>query len=131
MLAPSLGAALVIAAVHGLSEGYGGPLAHPMLVWLGDRSYSWYLWHWPVLILGFSLGYKDQELLTLALILLSLLAAMLSYRLVERPFWKGNFSQIHPRHVLLVSLLVMPPPLLCSLTVCARCQNRSPAPMRA
>lgn len=37
-LAPSLGAAWVIAAGHGQSLRGGGPLAHPVLVWLGDRS---------------------------------------------------------------------------------------------
>lgn len=106
-LAPSLGAALVIAAGHSLSALTGGPLAHPALVWLGDRSYSWYLWHWQLLMLGFSLGLEGQPLATLGLILLSLLAAMLSYELIERPFWKGCFSHATPKHILLLGLLTM------------------------
>ncbi len=106
-LAPSLGAALVIAAGHSLSARTGGPLAHPALVWLGDRSYSWYLWHWPLLMLGFSLGLEGQPLATLGLILLSLLAAMLSYELIERPFWKGRFSHATPKRILLLGLLAM------------------------
>jgi len=106
-LAPSLGAALVITAGHSLSARKGNPLAHPALVWLGDRSYSWYLWHWPILMLGFSLGLEDQPLANLGLILLSLLAALLSYRLVERPFWKGRFSHAMPKRILLLGFLTM------------------------
>ncbi|QVL49813.1 MAG: acyltransferase [Thiocapsa sp.] len=106
-LIPSLGTALVIAAGHALAGGQVGPLAHPVLVWLGDRSYSWYLWHWPVLMLGFSLGFEGQPIPTLGLVLLSLLAAILSYRLVEYPIWKGRFSHAEPRRVLLISLLIM------------------------
>jgi peptidoglycan/LPS O-acetylase OafA/YrhL len=104
---PSLGAALVIAAGRGLSDGRGGPLAHPALVWLGDRSYSLYLWHWPVLAVGFSLGLPTQASLSLGLVLVSLLAAILSYRIVEHPFWKGRYSHAPPARVILVSLLVM------------------------
>jgi peptidoglycan/LPS O-acetylase OafA/YrhL len=100
-LVPSLGAVLVIAAGHGLAESGRSPLAHPALVWLGDRSYSLYLWHWPVLMLGFSLGFDGQSGPIAGLVLLSILAAMLSYRLVELPFWKGRFSHHAPRQVLL------------------------------
>ncbi|MEI6987490.1 MAG: acyltransferase family protein [Rhodospirillaceae bacterium] len=106
-LVPSVGAALVIAAGNLLSAGRGSPLAQPGLVWLGDRSYSLYLWHWPIFVLGFSLGVQGQVLPTLGLILLSLLAAMLSYRFIERPFWKGRMSHAEPLRILLVSLLVM------------------------
>ncbi len=106
-LAPSLGAALVIIAGHALPAERHGPLAHPALVWLGDRSYSWYLWHWPVLVLGFSLGFEGRPLPTAGLVLLSLLAAILSYRFVELPFWKGRFRQAQPRRILLLSVLAM------------------------
>jgi peptidoglycan/LPS O-acetylase OafA/YrhL len=43
----------------------------------------------------------------LGLVLLSLLAAILSYRLVEYPFWKVRFSHAEPRRILLVSLLTI------------------------
>ncbi len=106
-LVPSLGAALVIVAGNSFSNSHGGPLAHPALVWVGNHSYSWYLWHWPVLMLGFSLGLKDQPLSTLALVLVSLLSAILSYRFVELPFWKGRFSHTSPARTLLAGLLIM------------------------
>lgn len=100
-LIPSLGAALTIAA------GRGELLSTPVLVWLGDRSYSWYLWHWPMLMLGFALGFEGQPVPTLGLILLSLLAAIISYRYVELPFWKGRANRATPRLIVLASALAM------------------------
>ena len=70
-----------------------GPLAGPVsllrvggLQALGRWSYSWYLWHWPVLLLapaalGHALGLGARLLAAL----LSLLLAVLSYALVENP----------------------------------------------
>nr|WP_197501619.1 acyltransferase family protein [Mycobacterium sp. 852002-51057_SCH5723018] len=51
-LLPVLGAALVIGggcATGGL--GAGRLLCHPAMRAIGRVSYSWYLWHWPVLLL--------------------------------------------------------------------------------
>jgi len=106
-LLPSFGAALIILAGHTFPKGLGGPLAHPALVWLGDRSYSLYLWHWPIFILGFSMGFQGQVFPTLGMILLSILAAILSFRLIELPFWKGRWSHTKPLRTILVSLLIM------------------------
>ena len=30
-------------------------LSLPPLVWLGDRSYGWYLWHWPLIVFATSI----------------------------------------------------------------------------
>jgi peptidoglycan/LPS O-acetylase OafA/YrhL len=106
-LIPSFGAALIILAGHGFGGVRGGPLAHPVLVWVGDRSYSWYLWHWPIYSLGFALGFQGQVVPTLGLMLLSLLVAMLSFRFVEWPFWKGRLSDARPRRSMVVSVGVM------------------------
>jgi peptidoglycan/LPS O-acetylase OafA/YrhL len=56
------------------------------LVWLGLLSYSWYLWHWPLLTIQkiYSLG-GDTLVQRLGICLLSLGLAYISYRLVERP----------------------------------------------
>lgn len=99
---PSLGAALVILAGLGLSHGQQGVLAQPAMVWLGDRSYSLYLWHWPVLVLGFSLGFKGQLWPTVGLVLFSLILTIFSYRIIELPFWKGRLSRGGNRLIILV-----------------------------
>jgi hypothetical protein len=106
-LVSSFGAAFIIVASHTLRKDQNSPLAHPILVWLGDRSYSLYLWHWPIFILGFSLGFQDQAFPILTMILLTLLAANLSFRLIELPFWKGRWSRAKPLRIILLSLLVM------------------------
>ena len=107
-LFPSVGAAMVIASGSKRKHrGLGKVLSHPGLVWIGDRSYSWYLWHWPLLMLGFAWGLKGNPVATIALVLLSFLFAMMSYRWVELPFWKGRFSEALPAQALGISLLAI------------------------
>jgi hypothetical protein len=106
-LFPSFGTALVLGAIQvSANRGITNLLAHPWLVWIGDRSYSWYLWHWPVLMLAFTLGVKGQ-LETALLAALSLLPAMFSYRYIELPFWKGRYSGFKPLPIILASILAM------------------------
>jgi hypothetical protein len=103
-LLPSVGAAMVIMAGGG---GSFRVLASPLLVWIGNRSYSWYLWHWPVLMLGSAVGVKHRLIETVILMVLSLLLATLSYRWVEQPIWKGRLSHATPKLTILVSILAM------------------------
>lgn len=105
---PSMGALLLIGAgLLDSSNSISRVLAHPSLVWIGDRSYSWYLWHWPVLMIGASVGMRWRADTAAGLVVLSLFIAMLSYRFVELPFWKGKFSNISHTRVILLSLLAM------------------------
>ena len=92
-LLPSSGAALVILAGRESAASVSNRvLASNYFVWMGDRSYSLYLWHWPVLLLGDAFGMTRGIVGTAALIAVSLLLASASYQLIERPFWKGRFS---------------------------------------
>ncbi len=82
---PTLGAVLALA-----SDLEDGPLAK-MMAWkpiqfIGDVSYSIYLWHWPLIIL---LPFVIGELTTLSkitIIILSLTLAALSQKYIEKPF---------------------------------------------
>ena len=107
-LIPSLGAALVIAGGSFSSEKEDNALlANPVMIWIGDRSYSWYLWHWPILVLGFAWFGQPGYIIITVLVLLSLLLATISYRYVELPFWKGSLGNKPPLPVFVSTLAVM------------------------
>lgn len=90
-LFPSLAAALIVAFPS--SHGSFRPLSQKPLTYIGDRSYAWYLWHWPVFSLAKSSGFDVFWYQHLCMIILSFLLAMASYRYIELPFWKGKFSK--------------------------------------
>jgi peptidoglycan/LPS O-acetylase OafA/YrhL len=54
------------------------------LAWIGDLSYSWYLWHWPLIVFARAL-WPAVGWAALGAAGLSLLPAWLSYRFVENP----------------------------------------------
>lgn len=57
------------------------------LVWVGLVSYSLYLWHWPVIVLGRYMSVGDLgPSMKLVLVPVMLGLAVLSWRYVERPF---------------------------------------------
>jgi peptidoglycan/LPS O-acetylase OafA/YrhL len=72
------GAALIVAAYH------GGPLTLQPLPYLGRLSYSWYLWHAPILYLATSGRFGLDIPMPLA-VAVSLAVAAASYHVVERP----------------------------------------------
>jgi peptidoglycan/LPS O-acetylase OafA/YrhL/lysophospholipase L1-like esterase len=81
------GASLLAVLAHPAAR-LGGLLARPALIWLGLRSYSFYLWHWPVLALtrpGIDVSLPRGVLIPLQLLLVLVLAD-LSFRFVELPF---------------------------------------------
>ena len=104
-LAPSFGAALLIAAGRISDRAAAGPiLSSGLFVWIGDRSYSLYLWHWPILILGTATGISGLVAGKLVLVALTVALAMLSYRYIELPFWKGRLRTAIPKHVVVYAV---------------------------
>src|SRR6478672_5716482 len=86
-LLPTLGAALVIGAgCAAPSQGCGWLLGQSPMRAIGRISYSWYLWHWPVLILApFVLGHPLGLPARVAAALLSAGLAWLTLRYLENP----------------------------------------------
>lgn len=97
-LLPVAGAAAVIAGgcvAH--RRGAGGLLAVAPLQWIGRLSYSWYLWHWPFLVIGTTLlGGTGSSWQRLALVVGALAAAVVTYRLVEDPLRRARALRGRP-----------------------------------
>jgi peptidoglycan/LPS O-acetylase OafA/YrhL/lysophospholipase L1-like esterase len=84
----ALASAATVAVLAHPAARLGGLLGQPPLVWLGLRSYSFYLWHWPVLALtrpGVDVSLPRGVLIPLQLAAVLALSD-LSYRFVELPF---------------------------------------------
>ncbi|MEK6668658.1 MAG: acyltransferase family protein, partial [Pseudomonadota bacterium] len=107
-LLPVLGACMVLAAANARSW----LSCHPVAQWLGTRSYSLYLWHWPVVV---ALRYTDvlSEPWAVPLGLsVTVLLSMVSHRWVEtwgrerlsRLSWQGQTSALVGASLLLVSI---------------------------
>ena len=91
-LLPVVGTVLVIAAGEGaapvgLSRALGvGPLQS-----LGRVSYSWYLWHWPLIILAIAAFNEDSTFLRLGACLVALGVAAVVYVGLETPLRFARF----------------------------------------
>jgi hypothetical protein len=76
--------------------------------WVGDVSYSTYLWHWPLIVLlPFAL---DRELTTvdkLVILVMTLVLAGLSTRFVEQPFRFASWSKALSTRAVLASAVAL------------------------
>jgi peptidoglycan/LPS O-acetylase OafA/YrhL len=110
-LLPTLGTALVIAAGVGSQQsrtGVGRLLAVSPLRYVGDRSYAFYLWHWPVLIIA--IEYEGSELtvgIKLLLLLGAFLLSIISYRVLENPIRRARWSTARSAMLIPVSAAVV------------------------
>ena len=83
---------LMVYAVSGRKTWLSRFLSNPVLKWIGDRSYSIYLWHYPIILL-ISKGIKAPWWITLIEIVLSVVLAELSYRFIETPIRHGIIGE--------------------------------------
>jgi peptidoglycan/LPS O-acetylase OafA/YrhL len=83
---PVLGAACVIGGYQAsVNHPLRRMLGHPVCLWIGKRSYSLYLWHWPIFVLlRWTIG-LDNVLTQVIGLAASLALAAFSYRWVELP----------------------------------------------
>ena len=83
---------LMVYAVSGRKTCLSRFLSNPVLKWIGDRSYSIYLWHYPIILL-ISKGIQASWWITLIEIVLSVVLAELSYRFIETPIRHGIIGE--------------------------------------
>ena len=85
-LAPVLATAFLLRGGNAASWAPEALLRLAPLQWLGSRSYSAYLWHWPVLIIAAAaLDKKLSVFEGLICLMISLALSEFSYRFVENP----------------------------------------------
>jgi hypothetical protein len=91
----SVWTALLLGALAHPAASIGGIVGNPAMRWLGLRSYSFYLWHWPILELtrpGIDVPLHGPVLFALELSA-TIALADLSYRYVEQPFRRSSSWQ--------------------------------------
>jgi peptidoglycan/LPS O-acetylase OafA/YrhL len=84
-LLPVGGACLLIAAGARTPLGVSRLLSLRPVVWMGDISYSFYLWHWPFIVFARALWPSEGRWLAAVAVAVSLIPAWLTYRYVENP----------------------------------------------
>lgn len=103
-----VGTCLTIAAV--VNER--SPLGRILLSWpfqqLGALSYSWYLWHWPFLVIGqLAIGSTDPAL-RIGLAAASLVVAAASYHLIEKPVrFSPRLTKAHGPNWAMAGILIV------------------------
>lgn len=104
-LLPVLGTALIILANQATSQPIW--LVNPLTQWLGNISYSLYLWHWPLVVALYFVGLHNNLGWITAGLLLSLLLGQLSYRFVENPVRKGLARVNYKPQLLLLGFVAL------------------------
>jgi len=101
-LLPAGGTAAMLAGLHVSGhDALRSLLSLRPMVRVGDVSYSWYLWHWPMLVMAPVLWPQGGLTATVLAVVLSYLLAEASYRWVEQPFRVGRIARIQPRPMVL------------------------------
>ena len=101
--------------------------------WVGDNSYSIYLWHWPLLILApFVLLNQLTTPIKLGLLALTLILAALTKRFVEDPLRSGPLlAGKRPRRTFIVAAAASAVVLLASFAAIAELNDRQEQDRRA
>ncbi|QZY52155.1 acyltransferase family protein [Leucobacter tenebrionis] len=104
-LLPAAATALVIAGGARPSRfGPAGVLGVRPALFVGNISYSLYLWHWPVIVVATAMVERISVSLALLLAALSMILAWGCYRFVEKPIMKSEILEAEPVRAMQVGL---------------------------
>lgn len=104
-LAPVLGSVAVITGFITAPESPATRfLAAPPFTGIGRLSYSWYLWHWPLLAFARAMApVHDHMWRDIGLVVVALGLSALTYRFVEQPMRHGKTWPLETRRSTLVA----------------------------
>ena len=103
-LIPVIGTSLVLLAGSSVQLK---ALTQRQLVGMGDISYSWYLWHWPIILIA--VVWFDSTLVALLAGVLSLPMSWVAFRIVEKTIRdRSRFPTDKAMAVLAVACIVVP-----------------------
>ena len=103
-LIPVLSTSLLIASIGSWPRSLDSFAETRIVLWLGEISYSLYLWHWPLLILpSISLGRELRFHEIVGLVCLTLLLAHLTHHFIESPLRR---SQVKGAHVYGIAIIM-------------------------
>ncbi len=85
-VAPTLAGVLLVVSGTGTCSRLNRLLSIRSLTYVGDLSFSIYLWHWPVLVIGMAVLDTRAVEVRLGLVAVALGLSVASHRLVENPF---------------------------------------------
>lgn len=83
-LFPVVGTCLIILAGSQGETTVSRAFGWRPFTFIGDTSYSWYLWHWPLIVFA-GIIWPSQDWILVAAAVVSLIPALVSYRFLEQP----------------------------------------------
>jgi peptidoglycan/LPS O-acetylase OafA/YrhL len=89
-LIPVIGSAAIMAGGCAAATTVSRVMSTRPMVFVGDMSYSWYLWHWPLIVFAVALWPSRPFLAPALAVVVSFLPAYLSYRFIELPIRFGR-----------------------------------------
>ncbi|MHB1130128.1 MAG: acyltransferase family protein [Ilumatobacteraceae bacterium] len=112
-LGPVIGTGLLILAGSKSTVVYK-VLSIPPLNLIGDVSYGWYIWHWPLIVFA-DIVYPASTTAKVVSALVALIVSIVSYQLIEQPI-RTNPAFVGRRALRLAAICVIAP-LLASAVV--------------
>jgi peptidoglycan/LPS O-acetylase OafA/YrhL len=110
-LVPTLGAAALILAGSSIYAGTRGAPAFILGTaparYVGQISYAWYMWHWPLLIFAAAIWGPLSVAAGLAVVAVSAIPTMFSHHVVENPVRRSRMLARMPSRALAVGAACM------------------------
>lgn len=97
----------LLSSSEGTLSIYGRLISSRILIWIGDRSYSLYLWHWPFIVFGKYLS-PQNKFLQIGILCLGLIFSLFAFNFIERPFHHRRVRDIKNTRFIVSFFLILP-----------------------